>query len=189
MKLLERGQATQGFKSISQLKYKQNKTNRTEKAFLPESLRGAVRAEAGFPISSISGNDSQNMKFPSIKGMRTYGDEYGQSNDDASLRSQSQISLAISQKRGDRIVKQNMKQLEQLQQTPRLSNEMRVTSIEPTEEGMLNLKIQEDESVEQNTMNFGQPEEDIEFARNMGDPGDDSGFEEGDPDDYNLNGI
>ena len=59
MKLLERGQATQGFKSISQLKYKQNKTNRTEKAFLPESLRGAVRAEAGEENASKNNSNSR----------------------------------------------------------------------------------------------------------------------------------
>lgn len=104
------------------------------------------------------------------------------------MRSQSQVSLSVSQKRGDRILKQHQQTLEQLKQTPRLNNEMKVASVEPHGEGVLNLKIEEDEYNQENTMNFG-PSRDVAFPRNIGQHGNESDFEEGDADDYNLNEI
>lgn len=178
-----------GFKSLGKLK-NIDKQNRTENTFLPASLRGAVKAEASFPYSTKSGKDSYSNHgaFPNVRGANQYDDKYSQGYEDISLRSNSQVSLAISQKRGDKIIAQNRKKLEQLKETPRMYNETRVTSIEPVkgDDNMFNLKIQEeDASLEEGTMQFKPPQPDFIDPRELDDPD----FEEGDSDDYNLNEI
>lgn len=90
-----------------------DKHNKTENAFLPNSLKGAVRAEAGFPISSKSGHGSftNNQGLPSIKGAHLYTDDSVSNKyyEDMSQKSMSQNSLAISQRRGEKIVSEHRK--------------------------------------------------------------------------------
>lgn len=87
------------FKSSSQFSGK-IKHNRTENTFLPGSLKGAVRAEVGFPMPSKSGHSSliNKAQLPALKGARAYTEKMSQEYDFDSQKSQSQVSLAISQK-------------------------------------------------------------------------------------------
>jgi hypothetical protein len=94
------GGSVNPFSSMTKIKPTE-KQNRTENTFLPESLRGAVRAEASFPYSSKSGRGgfSNESGLPSVKGAYSpYDERFSKEYDNASQKSQSQASLAISQK-------------------------------------------------------------------------------------------
>lgn len=182
------GGSTNAFKSISRPPI-YDKQNRTENTFLPESLRGAVRAEANFPFSNKSGLSPHSNKsgLPSVKGASTHGDNYMKDYDDVSQRSQSQVSLAISQKRGSKIVKDSRKKMEQYKEPEKKA---RVTNVEQYqgEKDGLNLKIEEeDPTLEEGTMRFNMRQHQKRVPTNHDD--EESGFEEGSPDDYNLNEI
>lgn len=180
------------FNSMAKIKPSE-KQNRTENTFLPESLRGAVRAEASFPHSSKSGKGgiTNERGFPSVKGAYSpYDDRFSREYDNGSQKSQSQVSLAISQKRGEKIVQESRKKMEQYAEPKRKLKETKVTKVEqiPGEEDLVNLRIQEeDPNLEEGTLKFNKmPYEDS--SQMMPDIVDeDSGFEEGQPNDYDLN--
>ena len=180
------------FNSMAKIKPTE-KQNRTDNTFLPESLRGAVRAEASFPYSSKSGKGAitNESGFPSVKGAYSpYDDRFSREYDNASQKSQ--VSLAISQKRGEKIVQESRKKMEQYGEPKRKLKEPKVTKVEnvPGEEDLVNLRIQEeDPTLGEGTLKFkGMPYEDADQMQ-PGMEDEDSGFEEGHPDDYNLNEV
>lgn len=195
LRTFQGGSSSSVFKSLGKLRGT-DKHNRTENTFLPASLKSNVKHEASFPLSSKSGHGaySQEGAFPSVKGAQVYTDDkLSRDYDNTSQRSQSQISLAISQKRGEKIVQQNRKKLEQMKNTTKPLKGTRVTSIEPVKgsKDMVNLKIQEeDATLEEGTMQFNPPKHYVNLRQvDVDDYEEESGYEEGHPDDYELNEI
>ncbi|CAI2359138.1 unnamed protein product [Moneuplotes crassus] len=156
--------------------------NRTGNAFLPGSLRGSVRAEVSFPMSTKAGRGSMQFKdnLPSIKGARDYSND--SLNDYDFDNQKSQASLVISQKRGAKIVNESRQKVKALKETSRMYPETRVTSILPVDgnNDMINLQIkEEDPALEEGTMKF--PHElqgDIENSALQGDPEYEEDFQE-----------
>lgn len=184
---------TEGFKSFNNLGMP-DKQNRTENTFLPKGLKSSIRPEAGYPFASTNRADTVSNEggLPSVKGAKNYGSEISSKHfEDVSQKSTSQISLAISQKRGDKIVQENRKKLEQMKGEPRKST--RVSNIEPLRGSSgINLNAIQTESQEEMYQQETYQQEMTEQMQDeeYQDPGENNGesdFEEGQPDDYELN--
>lgn len=178
------------FKTSNKLK-PINKQNKTDNAFLPASLKGSVKAEAGFPGSyKGSGSFSNQRALPSVKGAHQYTDDRTSHDyDDVSQKSQSQLSLAISQKRGERIVNESRRKVNEMEGEEANMFYGRVDSIQPSKRGeeIVNVQIrEEDPSLEEGTMRFAydHPKPIIPDVEEN-----ESDYEEGYPDDYNNDDI
>jgi hypothetical protein len=168
--------------------------NKTENAFLPGSLKGSVRTEAGFPNSYISGGGSSFSNpggLPSVRGAYQYTDEKTSRNDDGSRRSQSQISAVTPKKRVEKIVEKNRRKLDQNKNVPENMYYERVTAIEPVRqsEEIINVQIREEDSnLEEGTMRIVSDHQ-KPIIPDAYENENDSEFEEGYPDDYNNDDI
>lgn len=200
LKVLEGGPASSyAFKSIKGMSTNQDYQNRTEHSFLPQSLKSkSERSKMGYQ-ASLKSNAKSSVDnfggFPSVKGATSTHDEYGYDvNKDPSERTVSQMS--VSQKRGEQVLAKNRKQMDELKKiNPMMGKALPVASIEPLkdDDATLNVKLSEGpQPFEDDSFNVKPPEFADEDAvqANVGDDLEgDSNFEEGGPDDYNLNEI
>ena len=179
---------TDGFKSFNNLGIN-DKQNRTENTFLPKGLKSSIRPEAGYPFSSSNRVETVSNEggLPSVKGAKNYGDDLSSKHfEDISQKSQSQISLAISQKRGDKIIQENKRKLEQMKDEPRKST--RMTNIDPLR-GNEGVNINVIETEPQEVFYEQEMDEQMQEKVYQDQPvkNGESDFEEGQPDDYDLN--
>lgn len=199
---------TEGFRSFNNMAA-HDKQNRTENTFLPKGLKSSIRPEAGYPFASSNRGDTTSNEggLPSVKGAKNYYESSSSKQyEDVSQKSTSQISLAISQKRGDKIVQENRRKLEQMKAEPRKSthtvdydsiksggvklNPMQTESQEELyqqeliQQAMLQQQMLDQEMYQQEVTHRLQEDEEYQ---NPGENNADSDFEEGQPDDYELN--